>query len=253
MMFCKNNKSTEVGGLLKVEYILISYIIGEETVMPGVLPMPKLRAIARMCKCPEGFGKTDIRWESFNNVSFLEMSTHTGTHIDVPFHIDPQGLTVDAMKISDFIFDAPLFIECPKSDYEKITKEDLIPYEDQISKSDFLLIYTTFSKYRQSDSERYKERQPGLSVDAARYLAEKFSLKGIGIDVLGIENISEAKRASPPFPAHRILLRNHKHFILLEDANLSVLKGRKIHKLFIIPLMVEGAEAVPVTAFAEVE
>jgi kynurenine formamidase len=236
-----------------MEYKLISYILGEQTVMPGVLPMPKLRAVTRMCKCPEGFGKTDIRWESFNNVSFLEICTHAGTHIDVPFHIDPEGLTVDAVKISDFIFDNPLFIECPKNDYEKITEEDLIPYEKQLAKSDFLLIYTTFSKYRQSDPKRYKEKQPGFSVDAAKYLMGNFSLKGLGIDVLGIENIDEARKLKPPFPAHRILLKNHRRFILLEDANLAILKERKIYRLYVIPLMVEGAEASPVTAFAEVE
>lgn len=236
-----------------MEHVLISYVIGKETVMPGVLEPPKLRAIARMSKRPEGFGETDIRWEFFNNVSAIEMPCHTGTHIDVPFHRDPTGLALNAMDLSDFIFYHPLFIECPKNDNEKITVEDLVFYEKELKESDFLLIYTTFSKYRKTDHDRFKNKQPGLSVDAAKYLVNNFTLRGIGIDVLGVENIPEALQVRPAFPAHEILLSDHKRFIVLEDANLSALQGKKINKLYVIPLFVEGAEAMPVTAFAEVE
>jgi kynurenine formamidase len=39
---------------------------------------------------------------------------------------------------------------------------------------------------------------------------------------------------------------------LLEDGNLDALEDKQVKRLFIIPLMLEGLEAAPVTAVAEV-
>lgn len=229
--------------------VRISYLIGrEKTVTVGSIAPPKLRARSTMAKCPDGLREMEIRWENYNNTSIIEMCTHTGTHIDLPLHVYPHGLSMDAFEIPDFVFDEPLLIDCPKSDLEKITKDDLLPYEDELKRSDLLLIHTGFSKYRKIDPKRYPENQPGLSVEAAKYLADNFSLRGIGVDVMGIENFFEAK---PEFPAHKMLLS--KKCIIMEDANLGAILGKKVNRVCIIPLLVEGAEAMPVTAFAEVE
>jgi len=177
---------------LKMNKIVeISYLIGkEETVMYGTLPPPKLRARSRMVECPEGFGETKIRWRFYNNTSFIEMCTHTGTHIDVPFHIYPNGLTVDSFDPVDFVFNHPVLIELPKGDLEKITKDDMMAHKDELEGSDLLLVYTGFSKYRKSDPDKYQKKQPGFSVEAAEYLVKNFpSLRAVGVDLMGIENI----------------------------------------------------------------
>ena len=41
--------------------------------------------------------------DSFCNLSRLEMSCHSGTHLDVPFHFYSQGKTLDEFKVTDFI------------------------------------------------------------------------------------------------------------------------------------------------------
>ena len=232
--------------------VRISYLIGQETVTVGSIAPPRLRARSTMAKCPDGLSETEIRWENYNNTSTVEMCTHVGTHVDLPLHVYPQGLSMDDFDVQDFVFDKPLFIECPKSDMEEITGDDLVPYEPELRQSDLLLIYTGFSKYRQSDyrkrdPERYPKNQPGLSVEAAEYLVDNFSLRGIGVDVMGIENFFKAK---PEFPAHKVLLSSK--FMVMEDADLSPLLGRKVNRVYIVPLLVQGAEAMPVTAFAEV-
>ena len=77
-------------------FVEISYLIGEkETVIIESLSKPRLIPRTRMTE-----GKK-------NNTSILEMSTHNGTHLDAPYHIDPNGLTIDAMNINDFIFEKP--------------------------------------------------------------------------------------------------------------------------------------------------
>ena len=81
-------------------FVLISYPIGEKETVPYKIE-PKPRLIA----------KTRISKGDINNTSKLEMSVHGGTHIDVPFHNDPNGITIDKMNINDFIFEKPLLIE----------------------------------------------------------------------------------------------------------------------------------------------
>jgi arylformamidase len=228
-----------------------SYLIGKkETVMPGTIRPPVVRARSRMVERPEGLGETETRWGSYNSTSYIEMCTHTGTHIDAPFHIDPQGLTVDAFEIEEFIFDNPLLIKLPKGDLEKITKEDLSVYKKDLKGRDLLLVYTGFSEYRKSDPERYQQKQPGFSVEGAKYLVANFSLRAVSVDLMGIENIGEAK---PDFPVHKIFLKNGKRFFLMEDANLAAISAEKLIRVYIIPLRVKDAEAMPVRAFAEVE
>lgn len=231
--------------------IEISHLISKtETVMPGTIRPPVIRARSRMVECPSGVGETETRWGSYNSTSFIEMCTHTGTHIDAPFHIDPQGLTVDAFDIAEFIFKNPLLINLQKNDLEKIKKEDLTPFKDELEKSDLLLVYTGFSKYRKTDPDRYQKKQPGFSVEAAKYLMNDFSLRAVGVDLMGIENIGKAK---PNFPVHKVFLKNGKRFFIMEDANIAPLVAKKLIRVYIIPLRVKDAEAMPVRAFAEVE
>ena len=41
--------------------------------------------------------------DSFCNLSRLEMSCHSGTHLDVPFHFYADGKTLDDFQVTDFI------------------------------------------------------------------------------------------------------------------------------------------------------
>ncbi|MCD6535655.1 MAG: cyclase family protein [Thaumarchaeota archaeon] len=232
------------------KFILLSYPISKKTTfLPRSIGPPKIHARSRMIPEPEGMGETETRWGSYNNTSILEMCVHTGTHIDLPFHIDPKGYTVEDFEIGDFIFENPLLVEIPKGDMEDITKEDLEKYESELKKADILLIYTGFSKYRSSEPERYETKQPGLSVDAAKYIASFPNIRCVGLDVLGIENIGKAK---PEFPAHKALLLGRK-FFQIEDANLEPALGKKLKRVYVIPLWVLKVEALPVTVVAEVE
>jgi kynurenine formamidase len=233
--------------------VRISYRLGEETVTLGSIAPPELRARSTMAHRPEGLRETAIRWNNYNNTSTIEMCTHVGTHIDLPLHVFPQGLSMDAYDVSDFVFERPLLIDCPKTDFEDIAEADLLPYAEDLRRADLLLIHTGFSRYRgkayrQGDPERYPKNQPGVSPQAAQYLVDNFSLRGIGVDVMGIENFFGAK---PEFPVHKILLS--RKCVVLEDANLGVLVGRKVERVYLIPLLLSEAEAMPVTAFADVE
>lgn len=221
-------------------WIELSYLLSpDETVTFESIQKPDLQVRGRMTQ-----GK-------YNNTSNIFTSCHAGTHIDTPFHISMDGITVDRFDISDFIFERPLLIEMAKSDMEIISKGDLLPYADKLGKSDLLMVYTGFSKYRKTDPERYLSKPPGLGVESAKYLTENFDLKGFAIDTPGIENVPEGRKTG--FQTHKALMKPTRRFISIEDANLKPIVGKRIKRVFAIPLRVVGAEASPITLFAEVE
>jgi len=229
-------------------------LLPDQIVMPGPIMKPMVRPRSRMVSAPPGVNATGVRWNSYNNTSFVEFFAHTGTHIDVPFHIDPQAASLEAFDINDFVFKDPLFVYIPKHEFDLITVGDLKGYQDRLSKADLLLIYTGFSQYRAEDPEKYNLQQPSVSAEAAQYLMDEFSLRAVAVDLMGIENISKGKVSNPPFPTHRAFLLSRQKFMLIEDANLSVLKPveDQIKRVYVVPLLLPGAEAMPVTAFAEI-
>jgi kynurenine formamidase len=224
-----------------------------KVVMPGPIDPPRVIPRSRMVEEPKDVGPEQVRWGSYNNTSFAYMFIHSGTHIDVNFHIDPSGFKLAAFEIDDFISERPALLEISKGDMGRILVEDLKPYEATLKQSDFLFVYTGYSKHRETDPDRYLKKQPSFSVDAARYLMENFSLKGVGVDLMGIENIGEAKGLDPQFPVHKAFLKAGRKFYLVEDANLAPLRGKKLLRSYAIPLLLPDAEGMMITGFVDVE
>jgi len=225
----------------------------EHVLMPGSIAAPILRPRSRMTPAPAGEPVGDVRWNSYNNTSFIDAFVHTGTHIDTAYHVSKDGLKLGAFSIDEFVFDHPALLEMPKGDEEKITLSDLERHETALAQSDLLLVYTGFSKFRSSDPERYMMKQPGFSAEAAEYLVKQPNMRCVGGDFMGIENIPEGRAADPPFPAHRAFLLGERKFLILEDPNIEPLIGKTLHRAFIIPLLFPQAEAMMVTAFAETD
>jgi arylformamidase len=237
-------------------FVEVSYsLIPDDIVMPGPIAKPEVIKRSRMAPKPEGSDEEEVRWGSYNNTSFARFFVHTGTHIDVPFHVDPEGFKLHEFSLDDFIFENPVLMEFSKGDLEKITLEEVQAYEQELAKADVLLIYTGHSKIRNQDPERFVAKQPSLTVEAANYLVDNFAIRAFGIDTIGIENITEGKAASPiQFPVHKtFLLKKKEKSFVIEDLNLALLLGKKIRRFYAIPLRLYGLEAMPVTAFAEVD
>jgi arylformamidase len=109
----------------------------------------------------------------------LNMNVHTATHLDVPFHFDPQGKTIEQMPIGRFQGDAipiDLFGIAPDS---AISAEHLAPYKDKIRSGDIVLLCTGWSKKRGYTREYYNQ-WPYLSGEGVEWLVEK-GVKGVGI------------------------------------------------------------------------
>lgn len=221
-------------------------------VMPGPIDPPVVIPRSRMVAKPAD-GEDAVRWASYNNTSFVHAFVHSGTHLDVNFHVDPNGSKLGAFEIADFVADRPILLEIPKGDMEEITVEELREHEPELRNADFLFVYTGYSEYRSADPERYLTKQPSFSIAAAEYLMQELDLKGVCVDLIGIENIGRAKTLDPQFPVHKAFLTFGRRFYVVEDADVKALVGKKLLRSYAIPLLLPDAEGMMVTGFADIE
>ena len=101
-----------------------------------------------------------------NNSSALNMSVHSGTHIDAPFHFVAEGPTIDQLALERFIGPALVF-EVEAERY--ITKEHVasLPLDG---------VTRVLFKTRNSELLHRKEYEPdfaAFSVEAAESLVEQ--------------------------------------------------------------------------------
>jgi arylformamidase len=173
---------------------------------------------------------------------WLQLSSHTGTHIDAPAHIIEGATTLERFDAERF-FGEGLLLDLRELRHDTITLEALLEFRAQIGDAEFLLLHTGWSRFW--GTEEYDRAYPVLSAEAAEWLAG-LRLKGIGIDAPSFDTAT-----SESYPVHRCLLG--AGLVLIE--NLAALEqfGEGCHSGFflsILPLNITGAEACPVRAVA---
>jgi arylformamidase len=169
-----------------------------------------------------------------SNVSRLSLGTHTGTHVDVPYHFILDGITVEGVPIERFLGEVEVveFLEVGQ-----ITSADLenAKLPTGLKK---VLFKTCNSQFWVRGEDTFQEDFVALNPEAAQYLVD------LGVTLVGIDYLSIA-----PFrdtrPTHEILLG--AGVIILEGVNLSgVPAGR--YTLYCLPLKLNGADGAPARA-----
>ncbi len=162
--------------------------------------------------------------------------SHNSTHVDAPFHIIPDGPTLDKLPLDTF-FGPGLVADCTHCK-ETIGIDDLKKYADRLDDADFILLNTGW--YKKWNTPGYKSGFPVLSEEAAEWLL-RFRLKGIGLDTISIDTID-----SKDLPVHNIILA--QHMVIIE--NLTNLGEMSTHEFIFscLPLKFEEADGSPVRA-----
>lgn len=180
-----------------------------------------------------------IENDGYNEKS-LRICTHTGTHIDAPYHMISRGRTIDQFSLNEFLGKA-LIIDVKK--YKDIDIDNIIKYKEKIEKSDFVIFKTGWEKY--FGKEEYLQDYPSLTIEAAKWLCE-FDIKGIGIDTISIDKFD-----SIDFKIHNTILSKDK-FIIENLNNLSKIED-EFFTLISVPLKIKSGDAAPVRAIAVIE
>lgn len=181
----------------------------------------------------------EISTDGFAQLSF-QMYGHTGTHIDSPAHIIPDGRCIDDFGIESFQGSGVLI---DVSDGPQIIPmEKLLPYGDKLLEADFALLYTGWDAYW--GKKGYLSNFPVLTEESTSFLCS-FRLKGIGLDALSVDGTDSRELLN-----HNIILR--KNILIIENlCHLGALTGQNF-TFFAFPIKVGGADGLPVRAIAVV-
>ena len=190
-----------------------------------------------------------IEWETIPkngyNLELLFLSTHTGTHIDAPFHFVKNGKKIHEIKPERLVNEA-ILIRIGKNSNRSISKTDIQNFEQKngkIENGSTVIFHTGWQK--NLNKEFYFTENPGLSVSAAKYLVSK-KINMVGIDSPSIDLGTDSK-----FSVHHVLAKNN--ILIVENlANLNKIKSNNFH-LITSPLKLKNATGSPIRAFGFVD
>ncbi|EKQ53134.1 MAG: putative metal-dependent hydrolase [Methanobacterium sp. Maddingley MBC34] len=229
-------------------YLRISYNLTEDT--------PVHPDLTKITITP----KNRIKEGDDYNTSVITAENHSGTHVDAPAHFLKDGRPIFTYDPNELTFKKPLTVDCPKKPDELIKKDDLYPALNQYNKDDILdfdcvLIRTGFGKYRETDTEKYLTKNPGISPEAVSYLRNKLpELACLAIDTV---SMSRHGRMEEMTSVHQTAFRTEeglgKPLIFVEDLNLQFLQKEMILEEFmVIPWQVEGIDSAPCTVLVKI-
>ena len=176
----------------------------------------------------------DLSKGASSEMSKLALSSHSGTHIDVPAHFVPGGKRIDEYSAGDFILPA-LVIDV--KDGESIRACELAGTD--IRPGDAVLFKTRNSTAGLSGNGVFTEGYIYMTPDAADVCVEK------GACLVGIDYITIDRYSDRAFPVHHRLLENG--VLILEGVDLSAVPPGR-YTLFCLPLSIKDGEASPVRA-----
>jgi len=165
------------------------------------------------------------------NLNRLLMSSHTGTHLDAPYHFFDNLSPLDQLPVKRFVLDAQVI---SIQDVREIRLDEIENYT--IIEGQAILFKT---RNRHLPREGFSEKFVDLTESAARWLVQK-KISLVGIDYLSIERFDD-----DTFPVHRILLGSN--ILILEDIDLSTIEPGS-YQLICLPLKFKKSDGAPCRA-----
>jgi arylformamidase len=168
--------------------------------------------------------------------------THTGTHVDAPYHFLEDGRTIDQIPPADLVGKGALLDLRSEIHGPVLPRAALEAHWPKGWEPEIVLLETGWSALR-SPTKRYLYDFPGIDPAAAAWLVER-RVKGVGIDSLGIDPFSNAQ-----FEAHKVLLRKGIWIAEAMD-HLDELREGVPYTVVVAPLRIRGASGAMSRIFA---
>lgn len=172
------------------------------------------------------------------NTQKIILGSHSGTHMDAPYHFMKNGTTMESLDI-DLMWGNIKVV-----DFRTKGRGDIVSLEDvkQIEVAERLLF--AFGWYHHWKTEKYYDGFPYFAVDAVEYLI------GQGMKVMALDTPSPddanaiAITDKEDSPNHKILLEN-KVLLIEYLNNTDILIGGKEYEMVSLPLKVKGSDGSP--------
>lgn len=167
------------------------------------------------------------------NVSTLSMGSHTGTHMDAPYHFVHGAKAIDRMPLDATV--GPARVVAIR-DRVSIKPEELAPL--RLKRGERVLFKTVNSR-RCWKGDAFVEDFVFISREAASYLARA------GVGLVGVDYLSVGGFKVDGVETHQRLLA--AGIWIVEGLNLAkVAPGR--YDLLCLPLLIEGGDGAPARA-----
>lgn len=176
----------------------------------------------------------------------LTLVDHAGTHVDAPYHVDPNGTTMGEMPLDWFTGTSVCLDLRHLPDRSDIGERDLEDAERAagVAIDGHIVLICTGHHARHWPRSEILTMNSGLSAAATHWLADRNSR------VHGVEGPSTDKGETLDFPNHRVCRdRGIVHYEWL--VNLEELIGRGEFVFHGFPLKLRGGTGSPVRAIAE--
>lgn len=157
----------------------------------------------------------------------LELSTHTGTHIDAPLHVMPNGKSITDIPLSTFIG------TCYVLETKNFSLADLDSLPTDVKR------VLCKANGNMPKSSLWLDNYRGMPPNFAFALSQKAPFL-VGIDALSIE-----EKNRDILESHKIFLE--KDIVILEGIDLSEVE-QGYYELFATPLRLENLDGSPVRA-----
>ena len=167
------------------------------------------------------------------NLTQLNMSAHTGTHMDAPHHYLEHGVAIDQMPLEAGMGVARVI---HIGDAQEIGVAELSRHAPQAGER---LLFKTRNSDTDWSKASFKPEFVALSVAAARYLA------ACGVRTVGVDYLSVGGFHSDGTAIHRALLE--AGIWIIEGLNLRQVTAGA-YELICLPLKIGGADGAPARA-----
>lgn len=146
-------------------------------------------------------------------VEHMDLVSHSGTHLDAPYHCSPDGIMADAMPAESLIVPAVVLDISAKAARDHaalVTPDDLLAWErahGRIPAGAAVLMHAGWGA-RYADAAAFINQDasgvaqfPGFGLDAAQWLLAERDVAGLGVDTLSLDH-----GPSPNFAVHMAFL-----------------------------------------------
>ncbi len=174
--------------------------------------------------------------------TLLSFTSHTGTHMDAPSHMMPDGKSLDRLPNETF-FGFGLVVDVRGCAGRRIELADIKVSSSMLSEADFILFRTGWSE--KWGTEDYLKGYPVLSPLSAKWISEK-RLKGIGFDAISADSVD-----SDSNDIHKILLSGG--LVILENLRDLDKLGEKAFCMAALPLPLKDQDGGPARVMAVLE
>lgn len=178
------------------------------------------------------------------NVLSLHLGSHSGTHVDAPYHFVEDGARIDEMDPALFFGPAVLMDVRGKGPRERITVDDLRPYEDRLSEGVIAVLWTGWDEHY--GTSRYYDH-PFLDRRAAQLVLDR-GVRTVAIDALNVDETVPEGSGPEGYPVHHLILGAGG--VIAE--NLTNVGSADFPNPFLslLPIKLGGSDGAPVRAVA---